>query len=49
MISANFFDAIIAECTLKPAIKIDYHRDYTMSKAEIMLIMYFPMSRDTAV
>ena len=35
----KFFDAMMARYTLKPANKRAYHRDSTMSKAEIMLIM----------
>jgi len=35
----NFFDAMIAKYTLKPNGKRKYHRDSTMSKAEVMLIM----------
>ena len=30
---------MMAKCTLKPTAKRKYHRDSTMSKAEIMLIM----------
>lgn len=37
--SANFFDAMTAKYTFKPTAKHKYHRDSTMSKAEIMLIM----------
>ena len=35
----KFFDAMMAKYTLKPVNKRKYHRDSTMSKAEIMLIM----------
>ena len=35
----KFFDAMMARYTLKPANKRAYHRDSTMSKAEIMLTM----------
>ena len=35
----NFFDAMIAKYTLKPIGKRKYHRNSTMSKAEVMLIM----------
>ncbi len=35
----KFFDAMMAKYTLKPTAKRKYHRDSTMSKAEIMLIM----------
>ncbi|MCL6748073.1 IS982 family transposase [Prevotella sp. TCVGH] len=35
----NFFDAMMAKYMVKPANKRKYHRDCTMSKAEIMLIM----------
>ncbi len=35
----KFFDAMMARYTLKPANKRAYHRDSTMSKAGIMLIM----------
>src|SRR3712207_8740053 len=35
----KFFDAMMAKYTLKPFNKRKYHRDSTMSKAEIMLIM----------
>ncbi len=35
----KFFDAMIRNYTLKSAKKRHYHRDSTMSKAEIMLIM----------
>ncbi len=34
-----FFDSMMAKYTLKPVNKKKYHRDSTMSKAEIMLIM----------
>ena len=34
----KFFDAMVAKYTLKPTGK-NYHRDSTMSKAEVMLIM----------
>ena len=36
----NFFDAMTAKYTFKPTAKRKYHRDSTMSKAEIMLIMW---------
>ena len=39
MTSASFFDAMTAKYTLKPTGKRKYHRDSTMSKAEVMLIM----------
>ncbi len=35
----KFFDAMIAKYTLKPTGKRKYHRNFTMSKAEVMLIM----------
>nr|WP_028898329.1 transposase [Prevotella sp. HUN102] len=35
----KFFDVMMAKYTLKPVNKRKYHRDSTMSKAEIMLIM----------
>ena len=35
----KFFDAMMAKYTLKPVNKRKYHRDFTMSKAEVMLIM----------
>lgn len=35
----KFFDAMTAKYTFKPSAKRKYHRDSTMSKAEIMLIM----------
>ena len=35
----KFFDAMIAKYTLKPTGKSKYHRNSTMSKAEVMLIM----------
>ena len=35
----KFFDAMVAKYTLKPTGKRRYHRDSTMSKAEVMLIM----------
>lgn len=35
----KFFDAMMTKYTLKPAKKRKYHRDSTMSKAEIMLIL----------
>lgn len=40
----NFFDAMMAKYTLKPATKRKYHRDFTMSKSEIMLIMILFMT-----
>ena len=35
----KFFDAMMTKYTLKPTTKRKYHRDSTMSKAEIMLIL----------
>ena len=35
----KFFDAMIAKYTLKPTGKRKYHRNSTMSKAEVMLVM----------
>ena len=35
----KFFDALIKKYTLKSANKRHYHRESTMSEAEIMLIM----------
>ena len=35
----KFFDAMVAKYTLKPIGKRKYHRNSTMSKAEVMLIM----------
>ena len=35
----KFFDAMVAKYALKPTGKRKYHRDSTISKAEIMLIM----------
>ena len=35
----KFFDAMIAKYALKPIGKRKYHRNSTMSKAEVMLIM----------
>ena len=35
----KFFDAMTAKYTLKPIGKRKYHRNSTMSKAEVMLIM----------
>ena len=35
----NFFDAMTAKYTLKPTEKRKYHRNSTMSKAEVMLRM----------
>ena len=35
----KFFDAMTAKYTLKPNGKRKYHRDSTMSKAEVMLII----------
>ena len=35
----KFFDAMIAKYTIKPTGKRKYHRNSTMSKAEVMLIM----------
>ena len=37
--SCKFFDAMTAKYTLKPTGKRKYHRNSTMSKAEVMLIM----------
>ena len=38
----KFFDAMTAKYTLKPTGKRKYHRNSTMSKAEVMLVMIFP-------
>ena len=35
----SFFDAMMAKYTLKHSMKRKYHRESTMSKAELMLIM----------
>ena len=35
----KFFDAMIAKYTIKPTGKRKYHRNSTMSKAEVMLVM----------
>ena len=35
----KFFDRMVAKYTFKSAVKRSYHRNSTMSKAEIMLIM----------
>ena len=35
----KFFDAMVAKYTLMPTGKRKYHRDSTISKAEVMLIM----------
>ena len=35
----KFFDAMMTKYTLKPTTKRKYHRDSTMFKAEIMLIL----------
>ena len=35
----KFFDAMIAKYTIKPTGKRKYHRNSTMSKAEVMLII----------
>ena len=35
----KFFDAMTAKYTLKPTGKRKYHRNSTMSKAEVMLII----------
>ena len=35
----KFFDAMTTKYTLKPTGKKNYHRNSTMSKAEVMLIM----------
>lgn len=35
----KFFDAMMVKYTLKPVKKRQYHRDSTMPKAEVMLIM----------
>ena len=45
----KFFDVMMTKYTLKPAIKRKYHRDSSMSKAEIMLILIFFMIRDTVI
>ena len=37
--SCKFFDVMIAKYTLKPTGKRKYHRNSTMSKAEVMLII----------
>ena len=37
----NFFDVMVVKYTLKPTGKWKYHRDSTMTKAEVMLIMIF--------
>ena len=37
--SCKFFDTITTKYTLKPIGKRKYHRNSTMSKAEVMLIM----------
>ena len=37
--SCKFFDAMTAKYTLKPTGKRKYHRNSTMSKAEVMLVM----------
>ena len=37
--SCKFFDAMTAKYTLKPTGKRKYHRNSTMSKAEVMLII----------
>ena len=39
MIFANFFDAMMEKYTLKEAKKRKYHRDGTLSKAEVMVIL----------
>ena len=39
MIFVSFFDRMVAKYTFKSAVKRSYHRNSTMSKAEIMLIM----------
>jgi hypothetical protein len=39
MIFASFFDAMMAKYTIKAPKKRQYHRDGTLSKAEVMLIM----------
>ena len=38
-ISASFFDAMVEKYTIKEAKKRNYHRDSTLSKSEVMLIM----------
>ena len=38
----KFFDTMTAKYTLKPTGKREYHRNSTMSKAEVMLVMIFP-------
>ena len=35
----KFFDAMTAKYTLKPTVKRKYHRNSTMSRVEVMLIM----------
>ena len=35
----KFFDTIVAKYMLKPTGKRNYHRNSTMSKAEVMLII----------
>ena len=35
----KFFDAMMSKYTLKTSLKRNYHRDSTMSKSEVMLIM----------
>ena len=37
--SCKFFDAMTAKYTLKPTGKRKYHRNSTMSKTEVMLVM----------
>ena len=37
----KFFDRMIAKYTFKRAVKRSYHRNSTMSKAEIMLITVY--------
>ena len=45
----KFFDAKMSKYTPKPVLKRSYHRISTMLKAEIMLIMIFPMILATLV
>jgi hypothetical protein len=37
----KFFDAMMAKYTLKTSRKCHYHRDSTLSRSEVMLIMIF--------
>ena len=47
----KFFDVMMAKYTLKSTAKRKYHRDSTMSKAEIMLIMilFQDLTLDTVI